>query len=73
VRVKTSVTLPDDLLKEIDRADPNRSVFLERAARRYLAEIEKSRREARDKGILDANANRLNEEACDVLGYQDLP
>jgi metal-responsive CopG/Arc/MetJ family transcriptional regulator len=46
MRVKTSVTLPSDLLKSIDRADPNRSAFIERASRAYLARIEKSRQEA---------------------------
>lgn len=73
MRVKTSITLPDDLLDEIDRADSNRSSFLERAARRYLAQIEKDRREAQDSAILEAHAERLNKEALDVLEYQDLP
>jgi metal-responsive CopG/Arc/MetJ family transcriptional regulator len=72
MRVKTSVTLPDDLLKQIDGAGSNRSSFLERAARRFLAEIEKGRREARDAAILNAHAERLNKEAMDVLEYQDL-
>jgi len=73
VRVKTSITLPDDLLEEIDRAGSNRSSFLERAARQYLAQMEKSRREAQDAAILEAHAERLNKEALDVLEYQDLP
>jgi hypothetical protein len=41
VKVKTSITLPDDLLEEIDRAGSNRSSFLEKVARQYLAQIEK--------------------------------
>ena len=32
VRVKTSITLPADLLERVDRIDSNRSAFLERAA-----------------------------------------
>ena len=72
VRVKTSVTLPGDLLEEIDRADSNRSGFLERAARQYLAQVERRQRDARDAAILDARAARLNREALDVLEYQDL-
>ena len=72
VRIKTSVTLPEDLLGEIDRADLNRSGFLERAARNYLAQMRKAAREAADTAILDANADRLNLEALDVLEYQDL-
>ncbi len=73
MKVKTSITLPDDLLEEIDRAGSNRSSFLERAARQYLAQMEKSRREAQDSAILEAHSERLNKEALDVLEYQDLP
>ncbi len=73
MRVKTSVTLPRDLLERIDRADPNRSAFLERAGRAYLARMEKTRRDARDAEIINRNADRLNKEALDVLDYQGLP
>ena len=72
VRVKTSVTLPDDLLQEIDKAGSNRSGFLERAARKYLAELNRNQRDQRDAEILNAHADRLNREALDVLEYQDL-
>jgi metal-responsive CopG/Arc/MetJ family transcriptional regulator len=73
VRVKTSITLPEDLLKRIDRTDRNRSAFLERASRAYLARLEKSKREATDVDIINANADRLNGEAMDALEYQGLP
>jgi metal-responsive CopG/Arc/MetJ family transcriptional regulator len=73
VRVKTSITLPEELLKSIDRADSNRSAFIERASRAYLARLEKARREAKDAEIINRNATRLNEEAMDVLEYQGLP
>jgi hypothetical protein len=73
VRVKTSVTLPKDLLKQIEQFDENRSAFLERAVRAYVAHLQKLRREKRDVEIINANADRLNAEARDVLGYQRLP
>ncbi|MBZ5594239.1 MAG: ribbon-helix-helix domain-containing protein [Acidobacteriia bacterium] len=73
MRVKTSITLPEELLKSIDRTDPNRSAFIERASRAYLARLEKAKREAKDIEIINANADRLNEEAMDVLEYQGLP
>lgn len=73
MRVKTSITLPEDLLTSIDRADQNRSAFIERASRAYLARLEKAKREARDIEIINAHADRLNEEAMDVLDYQGLP
>ncbi len=72
MRVKTSITLPEDLLKRIDAADSNRSAFVERATRAYLSRIEKAKREASDAQIINANADRLNREAMDVLEYQDL-
>ena len=71
MKLKTSITLPDDLLSRIDRADSNRSAFLEKAARQYLARLEKEMRDARDTEILNARADRLNKEALDVLDYQD--
>jgi hypothetical protein len=70
LRVKTSVTLPSDLLAKIDRVDTNRSAFVERAARAYLSALERCRRDERDPQILNANATRLNAEAADVLDYQ---
>lgn len=73
MRVKTSITLPEDLLTSIDRADQNRSAFIERASRAYLARLEKAKLEARDIEIINAHADRLNEEAMDVLDYQGLP
>jgi len=72
VKVKTSITLPEDLLRAIDQTDPNRSSFIEKAARQYLATLSKSRREAQDAEILNAHAEALNREALDVLEYQDL-
>ncbi|HXI44121.1 MAG TPA: ribbon-helix-helix protein, CopG family [Bryobacteraceae bacterium] len=73
MRVKTSITLPEDLLETIDKTDPNRSAFIERASRAYLARLEKAKREAKDIQIINANAERLNDEAMDVLEYQGLP
>ena len=73
MRVKTSITLPEDLVASIDRVDSNRSAFMERAARVYLAQLRKAEREARDAAIINANAARLNEETKDVLGYQVWP
>ncbi len=72
VKLKTSITLPGDLLEQIDRVEANRSVFIEKAARRYLAQLAKTQREARDTTIMEEHAVRLNRAALDVLEYQDL-
>ena len=70
MRVKTSVTLPKDLLTKIDRVERNRSAFVEKAARAYLSSLERARRDARDLEIINSNAEALNAEATDALGYQ---
>ena len=72
MKVKTSITLPEDVLQAIDQTDPNRSSFIEKAARQYLAALAKSRREERDAEILNTRAESLNREALDVLEFQDL-
>lgn len=72
----TFISLPDDLMRAIDRADKDRSAFLERAARRYLAELasdESRERDAADKDLYERHAEQLNAEAADVLGFQSLP
>jgi metal-responsive CopG/Arc/MetJ family transcriptional regulator len=73
VRIKTSITLPEELLVRIDRVDSNRSALLERAARAYLAGVERQERDRRDIEIINRNAARLNREAKDVLEYQRIP
>ena len=75
MKVKTSITLSEDLLKGIDRYNmkyPSRSAFLEEAARKMLARLERQAAERRDVEIIEKNAERLNEEAEDVLSYQEL-
>jgi metal-responsive CopG/Arc/MetJ family transcriptional regulator len=73
VRVKTSITLPDELLRRLDRVDRNRSALIERAALAYLARLESEERDRRDLEIIDRNADRLNREALDTLEYQQVP
>lgn len=73
MRVKTSITLPEELLKRLDRVDKNRSALLERAAVAYLAHLERQARDERDREIIEHHADRLNREALDTLEYQKLP
>jgi len=73
MRTKTSVSLTEELLAEIDRVagrDTNRSEFLERAAWDRIAVLKRRRRDARDRRIIDRQARTLNSEALDVLDYQ---
>lgn len=73
MRVKTSITLPEGLLRRLDRVDSNRSALLERAALAYLASLEHQERDRKDIEIINRNAARLNREAKDALGYQNIP
>ena len=73
MRVKTSITLPQELLSRLDLVDKNRSALLERAAVSYLAVIERERRDRQDREIIDRNSERLNKEALDALSYQQIP
>jgi metal-responsive CopG/Arc/MetJ family transcriptional regulator len=73
MRVKTSITLPEELVRALDRAgggQRNRSRLIEQAVRELLDARARAGRDARDVEIINRHADRLNDEAADVLGYQ---
>jgi metal-responsive CopG/Arc/MetJ family transcriptional regulator len=73
MRVKTSVTIDERVLKAIDKAatrSRSRSRLIEDAALEFLARRARSAREARDLAILNEAAEALNREMEDVLAYQ---
>jgi len=73
MKIKTSVTLSDALLAEIDRhagKGANRSEFIETAVRGYIAALVRRKQNLRDRRIINRHAERLNREARDVLDYQ---
>lgn len=73
MRVKTSVTIEEAVLKAIDKTTSptrSRSRVLEDAAKEFLARRARAARDARDRQILDDNADELNREMEDVLAYQ---
>lgn len=73
MKVKTSITLSEDLLEAIDQRSSkykNRSDFIEAAIRAYIDKIIRDEQNAKDLAILNSQADRLNEEAADVLSYQ---
>ena len=76
MKVKTSVTLSEELLKLIDEyldENQNRSVFLETAAREYIARLRRAQQNARDIEIINSRAEYLNDEVTDALSYQVAP
>ena len=73
MRVKTSVTIDERVLRAIDKATTrtrSRSRLIEDAAREYLSRRSRADREARDLAILNEAADELNREMEDVLAYQ---
>lgn len=77
MKVKTSITLSKELLREIDaRVEPqrqSRSEFIEEAVRAYLAHADRAALLARETALLRQHAAALNAEMADVLDYQILP
>ena len=76
MKVKTSITLAEDLLKAIDEQSgphKSRSDFIEKAVRAYIVNVLRDQQNARDLEIINRHADRLNEEAKDVLTYQVIP
>lgn len=73
MKVKTSVTLSNELIEAIDQyGQPykNRSDFIEAAIWAFINQIIQEQENARDIEIINRNADRLNAEALDVLAYQ---
>jgi len=73
MKVKTSVTLSEELVRKIDALSSQygtRSALIERAVREFLATEAHRQREAQDLEILNRRAEALNAEAADVLLYQ---
>ena len=73
MKVKTSITLSEELLHAIDQQHAefkSRSEFLEQAARSFLVRLARAKAEQRDLAILNRHADKLNAEAEDVLAYQ---
>ena len=73
MKTKTSVTLSEDVLAQVDRLaglKQSRSAFIERVLRRYLRERSKAALHARDLVRINRAADELNQEASEVLEYQ---
>ena len=76
MKIKTSITLSKELLREIDaRVQPqqrSRSEFIEEAVRAFLAQADRVALRAREAALLRQHAAALNAEMADVLEYQVL-
>jgi metal-responsive CopG/Arc/MetJ family transcriptional regulator len=77
MKVKTSITLSKEVLREIDARIESqrrsRSEFIEEAVRAFLAHADRVALQAREAALLRKHAATLNAEMADVLEYQVLP
>ena len=73
MKVKTSVTLSEDTLKQLTRAaqpGESRSETVERLLREGLLARARADADARELARINRHADALNREALDVLDYQ---
>lgn len=73
MKIKTSLTLSDDVLADVDelaREAGSRSAVVERALRSYLRRRRRAAMREQELAKLNRAAARLNAEAADVLEYQ---
>ena len=71
--VRTSVTLPKELLVRVDRVNgkrQSRSKLVEKLLIEYVANERPRRLNRRDMEIIDRNSKSLNREALESLAYQ---
>lgn len=75
MKVRTSVTLPEELLIMVDKLakkKQTRSSIVESALRDFVAKETPRTLNQKEIDIINRNADRLNEEALDVLDYQEV-
>ncbi len=76
MKIKTSITLSEELVEELDEMTDdgsNRSQMIERAVAEFIERERRRLRDVRDLEILNHSADELNQETDDVLTYQAIP
>jgi metal-responsive CopG/Arc/MetJ family transcriptional regulator len=73
MKVKTSITLSEDVIEAVDNLtgeSNNRSEFIETALRCYIAQKKRDEQNSSDLEIINRRHARLNREAKEVLTFQ---
>ena len=73
MKVKTSITLSEELLHSINELlgrQKNMSEFIEKAVWDFVERQARKKRDMEDLKILNKKAEKLNRETEDVLSYQ---
>lgn len=73
-RVETTLSLPKDLLEQANQTNKDEKIsdVIETALREFLKRRARAVRDQRELENINANAEKLNEEALDVLEYQQV-
>lgn len=75
MKLKTSITISDDVLTAVDKLagrSLSRSALIERVLRSYIEHRARAMENTRELKKLNKGAKRLNAEAADVLEYQEM-
>mgnify|MGYP006284671521 FL=1 len=75
MKVKTSITLSEEVLREMDSmvsSKKSRSELIEHALKWYIETRKKDQRDLNDLELINRHADELNSEAEDILEYQDI-
>lgn len=72
MKVKTSITLSEEILAQLDcvEGSESRSALIERILHAFFRRRALDDEQARDRALLDREADLFNSEALDVLEYQ---
>ncbi len=73
MKVKTSITLSEDVVEAVDELAGevgNRSEVIETALRSYIAQKKRDEQNSRDLKIINRRHARLNREAEAVMAFQ---
>ena len=73
MKIKTSITLSNEVLEAIDLyvgEYKSRSEFIETAVQKFIAQLVRKESEQRDLELINKHSDSLNAEAEDVLTYQ---
>jgi len=73
MKAKTSLTLSEEVLQNLDRlagSKQSRSSLVDQILRGFFEQRERARRDAREVAALNRHAKELNEEMSDALSFQ---
>jgi metal-responsive CopG/Arc/MetJ family transcriptional regulator len=73
MKVKTSLTLSEDLIAKIDKlagSKVSRSSYVDQILRDFVDGVAQTRRDAREIAAINRHAAQLNAEMSDALSFQ---